>query len=146
MPLKSRGFTLIEIMIVVAIVAVLASIAYASYSSQTQKARRADAKDALLAAAATQERLRLQRNVYSADMTDLGGVQSTEQYYTLSAVNTARGDGAACDAGNCFTITAVPTAGSPQAGDTACASFSVDNLGRKFALDSGGNDAAANCW
>ncbi len=40
----TRGFTLIELMIVVAIVAVLAMIAYPSYSRQVQKSRRAQAK------------------------------------------------------------------------------------------------------
>jgi type IV pilus assembly protein PilE len=41
---RSRGFTLIELMIVVAIVAILAMIAYPSYTRQVQKSRRAQAK------------------------------------------------------------------------------------------------------
>ncbi|MEZ5592300.1 MAG: prepilin-type N-terminal cleavage/methylation domain-containing protein [Gammaproteobacteria bacterium] len=41
-----KGFTLVELMIVMAIVAVLASIATASYQQQVLKARRAEAKTA----------------------------------------------------------------------------------------------------
>ena len=43
----SHGFTLIELMIVVAIVAILASIAYPSYKDSVLKSRRAEARTAL---------------------------------------------------------------------------------------------------
>lgn len=44
MKFRSRGFTLIELMIVVAVIAILAVIAYPSYTRQVQKSRRAQAK------------------------------------------------------------------------------------------------------
>ena len=47
--LSNGGFTLIELMIVVAIVAILAAIAYPAYTSQIRKTDRSDAKAALLA-------------------------------------------------------------------------------------------------
>ena len=52
----NRGFTLVELMIVVAIVAILAAIGYPSYQNSVQKSRRADGRAALQEAAARQER------------------------------------------------------------------------------------------
>jgi type IV pilus assembly protein PilE len=51
------GFTLIELMIVVAIVAILASIALPSYTSYIARARRADARTQLRQAAQFMQRL-----------------------------------------------------------------------------------------
>ena len=52
----SRGFTLIELMIVVVVIGVLAAIAYPSYMENVRKARRADAQAALVGMAAAMER------------------------------------------------------------------------------------------
>ncbi|WNL39479.1 type IV pilin protein [Halomonas sp. PAMB 3232] len=54
--LRPRGFTLIEVLIVVAIVAILAGIAYPGYQRYTQNALRTDAQAGLLSAAAELER------------------------------------------------------------------------------------------
>ena len=45
---KSRGMTLVELLIVVVIVAILASVALPSWNSQVQQARRADARNTLM--------------------------------------------------------------------------------------------------
>ena len=46
---KNKGFTLIELMIVVAIVGIVAAIAYPSYQEQVAKSRRGDCSGALRA-------------------------------------------------------------------------------------------------
>ncbi|GAI02651.1 unnamed protein product, partial [marine sediment metagenome] len=51
-----KGFTLIELMIVVAVIAILAAIAYPSYTRYVYRARRADGQDLLMRIAAAQER------------------------------------------------------------------------------------------
>lgn len=46
--MRARGFTLIELMIVVAIVAILAAVAYPSYRDSISKSRRAEARAQLM--------------------------------------------------------------------------------------------------
>jgi type IV pilus assembly protein PilE len=53
---RAKGFTLIEVMIVVAIVAILASIALPAYQDSVRKAKRGDAKGALMGFANAMER------------------------------------------------------------------------------------------
>jgi type IV pilus assembly protein PilE len=61
---KARGFTLLELMIVVAIIAILAAIAYPIYTKQTRKARRAEARKAIAELALRQERYRIDHATY----------------------------------------------------------------------------------
>jgi hypothetical protein len=43
-------------------------------------------------------------------------------------------------------MTATPVAGLSQAGDTQCASFSVDSTGAQYAFTSAGVNNTAYCW
>ena len=130
-----------EVMIVIVIVAILASIAYPSYRDQMQKARRSDAKNALMAAATRQEQFNLDRNTYTTSMTDLGYAASPyiseEGYYSVTAAAGACGTIA-----RCYTLTATPVAGKPQANDAKCTSFSVSSTGQRTATGT----AASTCW
>jgi type IV pilus assembly protein PilE len=143
---KNSGFTLIELMIVVAILGVVAAFAYNSYSRSVEKSRRSEAKNALLHAATLQERLQIQNNQYSELIADLGGATTENEYYAMS-VATGEMSGSDCDTSasefSCFIVTA--TAQNAQASDESCATLTIDSLGRKTAQDSGGttND---DCW
>ena len=79
-----QGFTLIEVMIVVAIVAILAAVAYPSYQDSVTKSRRADAQGVLMGFAGAMERHYTNENTY----TDAGGIYTapteTAKYYTLT--------------------------------------------------------------
>ena len=59
-----KGFTLVEVMIVVAIIAILAAIVIPSYQSAVRKAHRTDAKTALATIAQLMERYNTQNNTY----------------------------------------------------------------------------------
>ena len=141
-----RGFTLIELMVVVAIVGILASVAYPSFMSQVQKSRRSDAVAALSAVQQSQERWRANNPNYAttpsllttASPTGLGLTSTTAGgYYAISiSTNSAAG----CTPSSCYTATAVAVPGKSQANDTACTTLTSSI--------SGGNltNGPAACW
>lgn len=133
------GFSLIELMIVVAILAIVAALAYPSYKDQIRKTRRSEATQMLMEVAAQQERFFTNNNRYAADMTELGygnANQLTEKgFYSVSTSATNAPIG--------FSATAVPQ--NDQANDAYCDEFSIDNVGNKDAGDSSA-DAIRNCW
>lgn len=140
---SDKGFTLIELMITVAIVAILAAIAYPSYQSQIRKSNRAVAKTALLTYAQFLEKCYTQNSVYTGCTyapTDSATFDAGKQLFAISIANTVGGVANP----NVFTITA--TAQNSQAGDTACATFSLTNANVKTATTSGGADNSNVCW
>ncbi len=137
------GFTLIELMIVVAIIAILAIIAVPWWGQYTYRARRADGQKLLMHIAQAEERYYTDYNHYPLSATSLGYTTNTpvseRGYYkvTLSLPpNTSAGQG--------YLATAVPQ--KVQAND-ACGNLSIDNTGQKLPAQ---NDAARNsngsCW
>src|SRR5688500_11810739 len=132
---STRGVTLIELMVVVALVAIIASIAVPSYRNYILRTQRTDATAALLRVTAAQEKFYLQNNTYAADSlvddpppTGLGISGTEHGWYTITV---AARNGSFV---NGFTATATVPSGSPQANDTACTSFSIDDTGQKTAL------------
>lgn len=139
----SQGFTLIELMIVVAIVGIITAVAVFSYSSSIEKARRSCATGALLDIAALQERNFFQNNQYSTDLSALYGATSCpDGYYDLSVAYTASGTACATEK-NCFTITA--TAVGAQLNDEFCQTLTLTHTGLKGATGASG-DTTSTCW
>ena len=137
---RSRGFTLIELIVVVGIAAILAALATQSYTRYAFRSRRADAHHMLMAIAQGQERWYATYNRYANDLGKLGYLDpalSEHRYYhvVLSVED---------DAAQGFMATAVPI--DRQAGDV-CGSLSIDNAGRKLP-DGADGEANANgrCW
>ncbi|MDV3505354.1 type IV pilin protein [Marinobacter sp. M-5] len=152
-PTRQSGFTLIELMIVVAIIGIIAAIAYPSYLEQVTSTRRGDAQGALASFANAMERYYTQNNTYigadggSSAITNTltapaGGVFVSQSpadgrpFYNLRIYNLTA---------NSFELRAVPIAGSAQAGDgfvqltsTGQRGWDVDN--------SGSLSAAENTW
>ena len=130
---RSAGFTLIEIMIVVAIVGILTAIAYPAYGEHVKRTRRADGHLALLEQRQAFERCRALR--YSYANCALTATESPEKNYTLSLEP--------APTASAFTILA--TAKGPQANDEDCKKLSINERDQKLAFDA--SDAAAgDCW
>lgn len=91
LPFRNNGFTLIELMVVVAIIGILAVIVYPSYQSNLRKAKRNDAIEALLRIQVEQEKWRISDTDY-ATLAELGNPVTADGYYDITIpVNTTTG-------------------------------------------------------
>jgi len=124
----NTGFTLMELMIVVAIIGILASIAYPSYTNSITKGRRAEGRTALAELMQQQERFMTQTNSYCA-FSNSGGSASVVAGCTTVPFKTYSGDNAtnaayylsadACPSSTikeCVRVAAVPIKSDPEAG------------------------------
>lgn len=130
---KQEGFTLTELMIVVAIIGILSMVAYPSYQAQVQKTRRANAQADLIELSSFMERFFTENNRYDVDTGGDAVVlpfaispRTGTVFYALTLVSGA----------TTYTLTADP-AGTPQATDS-CGTMTLTQTGAKT--------PAANCW
>lgn len=137
---ESNGFTLIELMIVVAIVALLSAIALPSYQEHVIKSRRAEGKAVIMQAAQGLERCYTQFGRYNADqcatavLLSGGGIIPSEgDWYHVS--------GSFGVDGQSFALAAAPQ--NAQTKDSKCGILSLDNLGIKGFSGSG---TVHSCW
>ena len=159
---RQRGFTLIELMIVVVIVAILAVIALPSYTLFVNRAQRATGKAQLLALAQQEESYFSDRKSYapislitslpgnfgylSSDGT-MAASASSSSIYRLSVVQLSPGGsvGSACTGTGTpaydYLILASPL--NTQAGDTRCMTLCLASTGDKGAT---GTDGPQTCW
>lgn len=122
---KQYGFTLVELMIVVAVLGILAAIAYPAYQRYIIEARRADAIANLMDLQAQQERWRINNTTY-APLASLTTPQS--DFYTFRVTdNTA----------TTYTLTATAINGTSQASDTGCTALTLTAANAR---------GPAGCW
>jgi len=135
-----KGFTLIEVMIVVAIIGILAAIAYPSYDEYVKRGNRAEGMAQLNDIAARQERYYAQTHIYvtaSADLDKLGltvnngKVASSTGKYAVTVATVANDGG--------YTLTA-----TQNFGDIKCGDLTLNALGTKGRTGSG--KTVNDCW
>jgi type IV pilus assembly protein PilE len=140
------GFTLIEVMIVVAVVGIIALIAVPSYQDSVRKSRRADAAAGLLRLQQLQERYRANNPQYAAAVASMPGgpvTTSPERHYALGI------DASAADR---YEMSATAVATSPQFADTKCRKLTVkmeNGTLKTTSFDAAGVEDTGNvnrCW
>ena len=137
------GFTLIELMIVVAVIAVLAAIAYPSFIDSVRKARRADAQTGLMEAAHKLENFYARNAAYTEDLSQVGyanaawnniSAGSNTVYYQMRVTP------GGCNIANCFVLETQSL--GDQVNDPV-SSFTLRSTGQKTMVVNG---SAKNGW
>ena len=141
---RERGFSLIELMVVIAIVAILSNIAASSYRNYVLRAARTEGRMALLAIQVAQEKFFLQRNQYAQDIATVrADPPAGLGISTLSAAGVTPGGAYTISfvapTATTYTLQAVAT-GSQTKDTAACLTFTIDWQGARTPPDTSG------CW
>ncbi len=138
---RNSGFTLIEMVVVVAIVAILTMIAYPSFMQSVRKSKRTDAQTALTRASNNLERFFGTNGTYTTDTSQLGLLIDGGTAYSDSSHYIITVTAGATGIGSSYVVTANATPGDMQADDTGCTALSLDSRGRRTP-----DPTASLCW
>ena len=143
---RQAGFTLIELMVVVAIVAIVFAVAFPSYERYVVRAKRAVGQNMLMQVADRQQQFFMDNKRFAADLTNLGFTASPFMVDDDGA-STVAGDPDAVYSvalsnvtATTWTATATPLNGQLSR-DTSCGNLTINQAGAK-----GKSGAGDNCW
>lgn len=138
--IKNKGYTLIELMIVVVIVGLLMAYAIPNYQRYVIKSKRTQAQSALLEIAAAEEKHNANYNTYTTVLAGTGTDGNSLGLGNADFLQQASFYNYAITSANGYTITATAKANTSQVDDNFgidCTSISINALGQKTLL---------GCW
>ena len=127
----NRGFTLIEIMIVIAIIGIMLTIGIPSYTEYVKKGRRAEVVSLLSEQAQSLERFYTKNNIY----TGITGLSTGNDFYTITPTITDQ----------TFLLTATRKTGTAMATDK-CGDFTLTNTGVRSMNNATTGLTTKDCW
>jgi type IV pilus assembly protein PilE len=128
---SNRGFTLIEIMIVIAIIGIVITIGYPSLTEYVKKGRRTEVAGLLSEQAQILERYYSKNNVY----TNATGLSAGNDFYTITPTLTDQ----------TFLLTAKRKDGGAMATDK-CGDFTLTNTGVRGMANAASGLTTKDCW
>jgi len=130
---SNTGFTMVELMIVIAIIGILAAVGFPAYTNAVKKGDRADAIDSLMSLSGRMEEYYMNNDTYdgatvtAAGDGTVGSNKTSDDLYTL-AISSATAFQ--------YTLTA-----TPKKSDTECTTLTLNSLGEK-----GSTGTGTDCW
>lgn len=148
--MHQRGFTLVEIMVVLAIVMTIAAIAMPSYTENINRSKRAEAKAQLLEAAQFMQRFYSQNDSYAQNRAGNAvaipdALARVPRSAALGSQNYNIGFATPAPTVATFTLQAAPRAGGSMATDK-CGTFTLTQAGQRGLAGNAAGTTADSCW
>lgn len=139
--MTAKGFTLIELMIVVAIVAILSAVAFPSYTAYIVRGKRAECRAAISQVMQQQERYYTQQNTYLAFTSAAANIPMKQFSGDTAATSACTISSGPCTGGLALTACVLVT-GQPSYADAAVGNITLQSDGAKGCS---GTDQS-KCW